>query len=117
MDSQENNLQEGTTQEEKKVEELENTVEPTEAPVETTATEEAVPQVENEETAEPEMTEAETVSPDKAPVAESEDENVPETDTHKEYKTKAEILERIKEIAHDEDNPQKDEVDYLKSTF
>ncbi len=33
------------------------------------------------------------------------------------YTSKAEVLERVKEIAHGEDVPQKDEVDYLKTTF
>lgn len=33
------------------------------------------------------------------------------------YKTKAEVVERINEIAHAEDMPQKDEVEYLKTTF
>ena len=33
------------------------------------------------------------------------------------YKTKAEVVERIKEIAHAEEIPQKDEVDYLKTVF
>ena len=32
-------------------------------------------------------------------------------------KTKAEVVERIKEIAHAEEIPQKDEVDYLKTVF
>jgi len=33
------------------------------------------------------------------------------------YETKKEVLERVKEIAHGEDAPLKDEVDYLKTTF
>lgn len=33
------------------------------------------------------------------------------------HKTKAEVVERIKEIAHAEEIPQKDEVDYLKTVF
>jgi hypothetical protein len=33
------------------------------------------------------------------------------------YKTKAEVVERIKEIAHAEEIPQKDEMDYLKTVF
>ena len=33
------------------------------------------------------------------------------------YKTKAAVVERIKEIAHAEEIPQKDEVDYLKTVF
>ena len=33
------------------------------------------------------------------------------------YQTKQEVLERVKEIAHAEEIPQKDEVEYLKTTF
>ena len=33
------------------------------------------------------------------------------------YKSKAEVVERIKEIAHADDVPQKDEVEYLKTVF
>lgn len=40
-----------------------------------------------------------------------------EAPARKFYKTKKEILERVREIAHDEENPDKDEIDYLKTTF
>jgi len=33
------------------------------------------------------------------------------------YKTKKEVVERIKEIAHDDKNPEKEEIDYLKTVF
>jgi hypothetical protein len=33
------------------------------------------------------------------------------------YETKKEVLDRVKEIAHGEDMPQKEEVDYLKTAF
>ena len=33
------------------------------------------------------------------------------------YQTKQEVLERVKEIAHSDEQPQKDEVEYLKTTF
>ena len=33
------------------------------------------------------------------------------------YETKKEVLDRVKEIAHGEETPQKDEVDYLKTAF
>ena len=33
------------------------------------------------------------------------------------YETKKEVLDRVKEIAHGEEMPQKDEVDYLKTSF
>ncbi len=35
----------------------------------------------------------------------------------KQYQTKREVLERAREIAHGEDAPQKEEVDYLKTAF
>lgn len=33
------------------------------------------------------------------------------------YRTKKEVIERIKEITHSDENPQKEEVDYLKTIF
>ena len=33
------------------------------------------------------------------------------------YKTKKEVLERVREIAQSEENPRKDEIDYLKTVF
>ena len=42
---------------------------------------------------------------------------VNEEEPRKVYETKAEILERVREIAHGEEAPQKDEVDYLKTAF
>ncbi len=33
------------------------------------------------------------------------------------YKNKKEVIARLKEIAHEDDNPKKDEVDYLKTIF
>jgi len=103
MDSQEKNLQEG------KIEEVNNVVE------EST-------QVENETVAEKPQEEV-------ADVAEKADENVPEgaadeaepaeqvEQKHRVYANRHEILERIKEIAHDENTPQKNEVDHLKTLF
>ena len=35
----------------------------------------------------------------------------------KAYATKQEVLERVKEIAHSDETPQKDELDHLKTTF
>ena len=50
-----------------------------------------------------------------------QDTNVPEVETpeqpRKVYETKKEVLDRIKEIAHGDENPQKEEIDYLKTTF
>ena len=44
-----------------------------------------------------------------------ESEEAPED--HKVYETKKEVLDRLKEIAHGEEMPSKDEVDYLKTAF
>ena len=51
-------------------------------------------------------------------VAQSE-EAAPETEEQprKVYETKKEILDRIKDIAHGDETPQKDEIDYLKTVF
>ncbi len=35
----------------------------------------------------------------------------------KQYQSKTEVLERVREIAHGEEAPQKDEIDYLKTCF
>lgn len=40
-----------------------------------------------------------------------------EAEPVKVYKTKQEVLERLKEIAHGEDTPKKEEVDSLKTVF
>src|SRR5574344_2196746 len=88
MDSQETALENGAQQEEKKVEEPVTAAE--------TAEQEVASQVEDAPEKETEATE-ETV--------------------FKEYKTKGEVIDRIKEIAREVENPQKEEIDYLKSTF
>ena len=36
---------------------------------------------------------------------------------HKVYNNKKEVVERLKEIAHSDENPQKEETDYLKTVF
>lgn len=54
-----------------------------------------------------ENTETEELSSDNAEAAEQK----------KVYKTKGEIIERMKEIAHSDEHPQKGEIDYLKTVF
>lgn len=44
-------------------------------------------------------------------------ENKQEETQRRIYTTKEEVLERVKEIAHGEENPVKEEIDYLKTTF
>ena len=86
----------------------------------TPATQEETPAVEEEAPAVevPKTPEAAKV-PEAAEVIEAAE--VPEApeapEAPKVYQTKAEVLDRIKEIAHGEESPQKEEVDYLKTVF
>lgn len=57
----------------------------------------------------PETEPAAEVTAEQAPVSVSEPRKI--------YATKEEVLERVKEIAHSEEVPAKDEVDQLKTTF
>ena len=124
MDSQDKTLQEGTVEEVKATEqaaEVENKVE-------------TAPAVEVEETPVPaeessETSEAPAVVEEPAPVEEIpeipesqealESTEIPESSEtdRKVYTSKQEILERMKEIAHSDENPQKAEIDYLKTVF
>ena len=45
------------------------------------------------------------------------EQNEPAAEERKVYQTKQEVLDRIKEIAHGEEAPKKDEVEYLKTAF
>ena len=82
MDSQENILETGKTEE--------------------VIQEATAPEVETTEAA------AETTEVAEAPEAQEE---------RKVYTTKKEVLDRVKEVAHGEEVPQKEEVDYLKTAF
>ena len=84
-------------------------------------------QVEEEQTtvqAAAEVDKAQEVQAD-APVSEDPVQNensetevtTAEEPDRKTYTSKKEVLERIREIAHSDENPEKDEVEYLKSTF
>ena len=78
-----------------------------------------------------EVTAPEVETPEVAPVAEKEapaaeevalvsEEEAPaaeEEQPRKVYETKKEVLDRIKEIAHGDETPQKEEIDYLKTSF
>ena len=48
---------------------------------------------------------------------EAAESTVAAAEERKVYQSKKEVLERVKEIAHAEEVPQKDEVEYLKTTF
>ena len=68
-----------------------------------------VPEVETQEVA-PAAEEVAPVAEEEAPIAEEEE-------PRKVYETKKEILDRIKDIAHGDEAPQKEEVEYLKTAF
>ena len=74
-------------------------------------------EVKDEVTLQPEE---ETVA-ESAPQVETDEAEAPaageEEQPRKVYETKAEILERVREIAHDDEAPKKEEVDYLKTAF
>ena len=73
----------------------------------------------NQEVTAPEV-ETQEVAPaaeEVAPAAEEEASVAEEEAPRKVYETKKEILDRIKDIAHSDEAPQKEEVDYLKTAF
>ncbi|MBR4921674.1 MAG: DUF349 domain-containing protein [Prevotella sp.] len=96
MDSQDNILE----QEVKEEVIQENTVPEVETPEVAPVVEDVAPTVEEEAPAAEEV----------APAAEEEQ-------PRKVYETKKEVLDRIKEIAHGDEAPQKEEIDYLKTSF
>ena len=75
-----------------------------------------VPEVETEEVA-PVAEEEAPVTEEVAPVTEEEAPVAEEEQPRKVYETKKEILDRIKDIAHGDEAPQKEEVEYLKTAF
>ena len=85
--------------------------------------ENTVPEVETPEVApvaEEEAPVPEEVAPVTEEVAPAAEEEAPFEDPEqprKVYETKKEVLDRIKEIAHGDENPQKEEIDYLKTSF
>ena len=109
MDSQENVLnQEAQLEENKVVENPVENAEPAEvaeATAETVAEEPVIAETEAEPAAEAEEA-AEPTAEQEQPAGE-----------RKTYATKQEVIARLQELAHGEENPTKDEVDYLKTTF
>ena len=109
MDSQENVLnQEAQLEENKVVENPVENAEPAEvaeAKAETVAEEPVIAETEAERAAEAEEA--------ADPAAEQEQ----PAEERKTYATKQEVIARLQELAHGEENPTKDEVDYLKTTF
>ncbi len=57
------------------------------------------------------------VTTDAAEAEEISSESPEAAEQKKVYKTKGEIIERMKEIAHSDEHPQKGEIDYLKTIF
>lgn len=94
MDSQEKTLSQENT-EKLNVESAENNMQ------------ESCAAAENNAEVTTEATETEEISSDNPDAAELK----------KVYKTKGEIIERMKEIAHSDEHPQKGEIDYLKTIF
>ena len=101
MDSQENTLQQGTFENEKNVEQ-------SAVQVENDNTEATAPQA---ETTEPQA-EAPTQAEATQPAAQPQDAEAP-----KAYKTKKDVIERLKEIVANDETPAKDEIDHLKTMF
>ena len=59
----------------------------------------------------------ETPAEEEVPAEKKEEEATTTEEPKKVYKTKQEILERVKEIAHGDENPVKEEIDHLKTLF
>ncbi|MBP3229580.1 MAG: DUF349 domain-containing protein [Prevotella sp.] len=94
---------------------------PTEEPVAGTPAVEEAPAEEPiaEAPAEEPAAEAPTEVPaeEEVPAEKKEEEATTTEEPKKVYKTKQEILERVKEIAHGDENPVKEEIDHLKTLF
>ena len=60
---------------------------------------------------------SEVPAEEEVPAEKKEEEATTTEEPKKVYKTKQEILERVKEIAHGDENPVKEEIDHLKTLF
>ena len=128
MDSQENaleqdkNLAQGATEgEQNAVQAQDENVENTEAATEKPAAESSET-VQQEASTNQEQSADSLPQEDKSQKAEASatgqnGDSSAEQPAHKVYASKQEVLERIKEIARNEDKPDKDEVEHLKSSF
>lgn len=119
MDSQENALNQGTLDEQKPVNDASETqTTETANTTEANATEEvkSAPEAQTDSAAADNATPQQDNAGDNAPV--EEDEGPKDGDlAQKVYKAKKEVLERARQIAQEVDNPDKDEVDHLKTMF
>ncbi len=120
MDSQENALNQGTLDEQKpnqnaseiKATETKDKTTDARVPEEKTAADEAQTETAAADDVKPQDEAQKTETPA------AEDNGVKGDDlAHKVYKTKKEVLERTRQIAQEVDNPDKDEVDHLKTMF
>ncbi|MDD6953438.1 MAG: DUF349 domain-containing protein [Prevotella sp.] len=120
MDSQENALNQGTLDEQKpnqnaseiKATETKDKTTDAKVPEEKTAADEAQTETAAADDVKPQDEAQKTETPA------AEDNGVKGDDlAHKVYKTKKEVLERTRQIAQEVDNPDKDEVDHLKTMF
>ncbi len=127
MDSQENaleqdrNLVQGATEGEQNAvqaqnENVENAKSATEAPAESSETELQDASTNQEQSAESQKQEDEPQTAEASEANQNGDSSM-EQPVHKVYASKQEVLERVKEIARNEDKPDKDEVEHLKSSF
>ena len=120
MDSQENALNQGTLDEQKpnpnaseiKATETKDKTTDAKVPEEKTAADEAQTETAAADDVKPQDEAQKTETPA------AEDNGVKGDElAHKVYKTKKEVLERTRQIAQEVDNPDKDEVDHLKTMF
>ena len=120
MDSQENALNQGTLDEQKpnqnaseiKATETKDKTTDAKVPEEKTAADEAQTETAAADDVKPQDEAQKTETPA------AEDNGGKGDDlAHKVYKTKKEVLERTRQIAQEVDNPDKDEVDHLKTMF
>ena len=88
-----------------------------EAPAEEAPTEEAPVEEAPVEEAPVEEAPTEEAPTEEAPVEEEPVEEESPAEEKKVYATKQEVLVRLKELAHGDENPTKEEVDHLKTTF
>lgn len=127
MDSQENaleqdkNLVQGATEGEQNAvqaqnENVENAKAATEAPAESSETELQDASTNQEQSVESQKQEDEPQTAEASEANQNGDSSM-EQPVHKVYASKQEVLERVKEIARNEDKPDKDEVEHLKSSF
>ncbi|WP_262280159.1 DUF349 domain-containing protein [Hallella absiana] len=128
MDSQENALEQDKSLAQGATEGEQNAVQAQDENVENTEAATEKPAAESSETVQQEASTNQEQSADsqsqedkpqkaEASATDQNGDSSAEQPAHKVYASKQEVLERIKEIARNEDKPDKDEVEHLKSSF